>query len=416
MEKKLLHYLNESPTVFFILKKVDKNWELEYVTSNVVKLYGYSAEDFLSKKVKHEDFIYADDLHSFRNEQRQVSKVIKDEYIYKPYRLLNKGNIVWVNHIIKKIHDNEGKLSHYYGYLTDITESQKIKQDLERHISIINDNVLISITDKNGLIIDVSDAYCRLTKYTKAELIGRSHNLFRHSKTDDEFFFELWNTILDGRIWKGEHLNIDKYGNEFWVENSITPNFNDEGNIVGFTSVYNDITDKKRIAELSITDYLTKLYNRRHFSHIFETELKRAKRDSYNFVLMILDIDFFKQYNDTYGHDAGDDVIKSVALTLKNKLKRSKDFVFRLGGEEFGIITSNIDSVGLNKLTNELLESIRKLEIEHKQSSVSNIVTISIGVKIVDSNEEIEESLIYKLADSALYLAKRNGRNQVVIN
>lgn len=100
MEKKLLHYLNESPTVFFILKKVEKSWELEYVTSNVIKLYGYSAEDFLSKKVKHEDFIYNSDLHSFRDEQRQVAKVIKDEYIYKPYRLVNNGNIIWVNHII----------------------------------------------------------------------------------------------------------------------------------------------------------------------------------------------------------------------------------------------------------------------------------------------------------------------------
>ena len=415
MEKKLLHYLNESPTVFFILKKVEKSWELEYVTSNVIKLYGYSAEDFLSKRVKHEDFIYNSDLHSFRDEQRQVAKVIKDEYIYKPYRLVNNGNIIWVNHIIKKIHDEQGKLSHYYGYLTDITEMQKVKQDLERHLSIINDNVLISITDKKGIILDVSDAYCRLTKYNKNELIGKNHNLFRHPKTKDEFFIELWNTILHGRIWKGEHLNIDKYGNEFWVENSITPNFNDNGEIVGFTSVYNDITDKKRIAELSITDYLTKLYNRRHFSHIFETELKRAKRDNYNFVLMIVDIDFFKQYNDTYGHDAGDEVIKAVAMTLKNRLKRSKDFVFRLGGEEFGIITSNIDLVGINKLTKQLLEGIKELKIEHKSSTISEVVTISIGVKNVLEDENLEESLIYKLADSALYLAKQNGRNQVII-
>lgn len=416
MEKKLLHYLNESPTVFFILKKVNSSWELEYVTSNVINLYGYPAEDFLSKKLKHEDFIYAEDLYFFRKEQREVAKIIKDEYVYKPYRLLNKGKIIWVNHIIKKIHDRDGKLSHYYGYLTDITEAQKTKQELEQHLSIINDNVLISITDKEGIILDVSDAYCKLTNYSKDELIGKNHNIFRHSKTKDEFFIELWNTILDGRIWKGEHLNIDKFGNEFWVENSITPNFNDEGKIVGFTSVYNDITDKKRIAELSITDYLTKLYNRRHFSQIFDSELKRAKRDKYNFILMILDIDFFKQYNDTYGHDAGDEVIKQVANALNNVLKRSKDFVFRLGGEEFGIITSNVDISGVNKITSKLLNAIRELNIEYKQSSVSDIVTISIGVKIVNIDENLEDSLIYKLADTALYLAKNNGRNQVVVN
>ena len=366
MGDKVLHYLNESPTVFFILRKIDGHWELEYVTSNVKNLYGYSAEDFLSKKVKHEDFIFPEDLHQYRLEVRQISKIIKDKYTYKPYRILRDNKIVWINHILKIIYDKNGKVSHYYGYLNDITESIKNKNDLEQYLSIINNNVLLSITNKEGNIIDVSDAFCKLTNFSKNELIGKKHNIFRHPSIKDDFFKELWSTILKGYIWKGEHLNIKKDGSEIWVENTITPNFDENKNIVGFTSLYNDITDKKKIAQISITDFLTSLYNRRHFNAIFELELKRAKRDNKNFVLMILDIDFFKQYNDTYGHDKGDEVLKNISLALKDTLKRASDYIFRLGGEEFAIITSDIQYIGLVRLCNRLLQSVNDLKIEHR--------------------------------------------------
>jgi diguanylate cyclase (GGDEF)-like protein/PAS domain S-box-containing protein len=415
MQDKLSQYLNESPTVFFILKKENKSWELEYVTSNVVNLYGYSAEDFLLKKIKHEDFIFTEDLHTFRSEIRQVSKVIKNEYIYNPYRLVKNNQIIWVNHILKIIHDENGNVSHYYGYLNDITESQKIKKELEQHLNIINNNVLITISNQDGFIIDVSDAYCELTQFTKSELIGKKHNIFRHSSMDDTFFKELWETILNGKIWKGEYKNIKKDGTEFWVENSITPNFDEYKNITGFTSVYNDITDKKKISEISITDFLTDLYNRRHFNTIFDLEFKRAKRDKKNFILLILDIDFFKQYNDTYGHDGGDIVLRKVSDIIKTTLKRPNDYLFRLGGEEFGIITSDIEYIGVVKLCNRLLGSVMDLKIKHRASLINDFVTISIGAQIIKTSSDVNEKLVFKFADNALYEAKKQGRNRAVI-
>ena len=415
MQDKLSQYLNESPTVFFILKKENKSWELEYVTSNVVNLYGYSAEDFLLKKIKHEDFIFTEDLHTFRSEIRQVSKVIKNEYIYNPYRLVRNDQIIWVNHILKIIHDENGNVSHYYGYLNDITESQKIKKELEQHLNIINNNVLITISNQDGFIIDVSDAYCELTQFTKSELIGKKHNIFRHSSMDDTFFKELWETILNGKIWKGEYKNIKKDGTEFWVENSITPNFDEYKNITGFTSVYNDITDKKKISEISITDFLTDLYNRRHFNTIFDLEFKRTKRDKKNFILLILDIDFFKQYNDTYGHDGGDIVLRKVSDIIKTTLKRPNDYLFRLGGEEFGIITSDIEYIGVVKLCNRLLGSVMDLKIKHRASLINDFVTISIGAQIIKTSSDVNENLVFKFADNALYEAKKQGRNRAVI-
>jgi diguanylate cyclase (GGDEF)-like protein/PAS domain S-box-containing protein len=419
---KLTNYLNQSPTIFFILKKENNIWELEYVTENVINIYGFSAEDFLSKKIKHEDFIFPDDLKSFRAEAGNISSVINDEYIYEPYRILNKDKTVWIKHITKIIRDKNGKRSHYYGYLTDITDEKELYHKLEvksdhlkQYIKIVNENVFITMADKYGNIIDISDAYCTFTGYKKEELIGKKHNIFKHPDNDSYVFKELWKTITKGIIWRGEHLNIKKNGNPFWVENSITPNVNEDNEIIGYTSIYNDITDKKEISELLITDYLTKIYNRRHFNTVFELERKRSKRAKNNLILMILDIDFFKQYNDTYGHDAGDNVLHDVSQALKNTLKRAEDFVFRLGGEEFGIITSNIDKEGVLSLAKRLRESILNLKIEHKSSEVNAFLTISVGIKIVQNTSTITQTDIYKLADEALYKAKETGRNKSVI-
>ncbi|WP_072680609.1 diguanylate cyclase [Arcobacter sp. LA11] len=543
---KLLHYLNESPTVFFILKKDDGLWELEYVTDNVINIYGKTSEDFLNKKYHHEDFIHKVDLKKFNDEASKISRIEGDTFNYTPYRVLKGSMTSWISHTTKIIRDEDGKPKFYYGYITDITDqknlneklnnvntvldsifnnsfnlillldnrgklikanetsleiagykeqdvinryfwdlpwwnyctseekdilreeinivkmgsslknnkhyydttgqkievdfcfspvfdrdlnvthilceahditqSKNIQKRLDQYMRIVNDNVYITISDLTGKIVNVSDAYCKLTGYLRDELIDKKHSIFRHPDTEGYVFKELWSTINKGRLWKGEHKNRKKDGSTFWVENSITPNLDENGNITGYTSIYNDITDKKEISELLITDYLTKIYNRRHFNDIFEIELKRARRDQENFILMVLDIDYFKQYNDTYGHDAGDKALQLVANSLKYTLNRAHDFVFRLGGEEFGIITSKIGISGVKTLANKLKQSIENLEIEHKGNKVSNFITISIGTKIVSPESVLNQNDIYKLADNALYEAKDFGRNRAVIS
>ena len=148
----------------------------------------------------------------------------------------------------------------------------------------------------------------------------------------------MWNTLLSKKEWRGEIRNLAKNGDIYWTYAIITPILKNS-EIIGFTSIKSNITNKKHIEELSITDDLTKIYNRRFFNIKIEEEINRAKRDKKELCLIILDIDFFKQYNDTYGHQEGDIVIKSVANILKNKTNRADDLAFRVGGEEFVIIT-----------------------------------------------------------------------------
>ena len=128
-----------------------------------------------------------------------------------------------------------------------------------------------------------------------------------------------------------------------------------------------------------------------------------------------MDIDHFKQYNDNYGHQKGDEVLINFAACLKQSLHRSSDYTFRLGGEEFAIITSDIQYIGLVRLCNRLLKSVSDLKIEHRSSSINDFVSISIGAKIIKSNSAFSETKIFKLADNALYEAKELGRNKAVI-
>ena len=170
------------------------------------------------------------------------------------------------------------------------------------------------------------------------------------------------------------------------------------------------LTKKYKIE--SITDGMTKLYNRKYFDKIFDNMPFISNANRWDSAFVILDIDFFKQYNDTYGHDMGDLTLKSVATSLQNYFNRDYEYVFRLGGEEFGVILFDIDENILKKCLKDVNNNIESLNIEHKNSNISNVVTISIGAVIYKANSYVSCNSLYKMADRSLYESKENGRNQ----
>jgi diguanylate cyclase (GGDEF)-like protein/PAS domain S-box-containing protein len=294
-----------------------------------------------------------------------------------------------------------------------LENKNETEKKLNDYISLINENIIISSTDKNGYIIDVSEAFCKISEYSRDELIGKTHKLVRHPSTPIKFYEDMWTKILDGNIWKGEIHNISKTGKSYWVSAIIKPIFKNE-EIIGFTAIRTNITDKKHIEHLSITDELTQLYNRRFFNKKINEEINRAKRENNSFSFLIMDIDYFKQYNDTYGHQKGDLVLEKVALVLKKKASRASDFAFRLGGEEFGIITT-LDREKAIEFANSIKEEIENLKIEHEASEISKYLTISIGIVSKEGVAITNSDLLYKEADDNLYEAKRLGRNSIFI-
>ena len=165
---------------------------------------------------------------------------------------------------------------------------------------------------------------------------------------------------------------------------------------------------------LVITDELTQLYNRRYFNNIFPKELQRAARENMAISFLIFDIDHFKQYNDCYGHQKGDDVLKKIGAVLKKQCLRGSDIPLRLGGEEFGVIFSGLPVEEAFLFADKIRQAIADTQIEHVFNSAANCVTASFGLVTTLAHPHLNMDELYKQADDALYQAKDSGRNKVV--
>lgn len=173
---------------------------------------------------------------------------------------------------------------------------------------------------------------------------------------------------------------------------------------------------RERLTQLSHTDELTGLYNRRHFESVFPGEIRRAHRERQHFGLLMLDVDFFKAYNDHYGHPAGDEVLKQIAAVMRRCMRRTGDLVFRLGGEEFGALLMVEYPDDAEAIAEAIREDVEALDLPSEGAPLG-MVTVSIGVRLVDGQVPLADRPAARLmaeADGALYEAKKLGRNRVV--
>ena len=174
--------------------------------------------------------------------------------------------------------------------------------------------------------------------------------------------------------------------------------------------IKNDMLEK-----LSMYDGLTNIRNRRFFDETFEKTFSEIKRDKKSLAVLMIDIDFFKPYNDNYGHGQGDETLRKVAKALEKTIKRASDFVARYGGEEFVILLKDINKNGVEAVANNLLNAVRELKITHEFSKIENYVTISIGASFYNSNSDITKLELLLKADETLYEVKNGGRNNFAI-
>jgi diguanylate cyclase (GGDEF)-like protein/PAS domain S-box-containing protein len=318
----------------------------------------------------------------------------KENYIYK----LPTGEIVVIYNDITKQKQYEESL-------------KNLNYELKDKIDIINKNVIISTTDKDGIITDVSEAFCNISGYKKSELVGKPHNIVRHPHMEKETFDNMWSVIKNGYTWSGEVKNMKKGGGDYWVEAKIYPIFGKNGKISGYTSLRQNITNKKKIEELSITDELTTVYNRRYFNSVFTKEVYRSKRENKSITFAMIDVDDFKKYNDTYGHQKGDEVLEKLGKILKSHFRRGSDYPFRLGGEEFGVLFSNFTQNEAKDYLTSIRKEIQDLRIEHSTSK-HGVITVSIGFMSLEENFPNDKE-IYNLVDNAMYKAKRKGKNRI---
>lgn len=381
------------------------------VNKKACETLAYSRVEFLNKKIM--DFKKPFDNGISLTWDEEVQKLKKEKYLsIRSLHVSKDGIEIPVDANLSYVQNNNEEFM--IAVARDISEQlameNKIRKkayQLQRSQDVISKSVLYTTSDLEGRIISVSKAFEKLTGYKENELVGKNHSIFRTPDMTKEFYEQMWRILDNNEQFVGEIKNYAKNKKVYWVKLTIDPLFNKDGEKVGYSSYQENITDKKELEYLSSHDSLTGIKNRGEFKKELRVKIKSNKRYHQKFGLIMIDIDYFKSINDTYGHKVGDDVLVSIASCVKNSL-REDDFFARWGGEEFVIIASFAKIEDLEGLVCKLQAAIKELDLLPVP-----YLTASYGLTLF--TEEDDEESIQKRADDALYKAKRNGRNRYEI-
>ena len=293
-----------------------------------------------------------------------------------------------------------------------VTRHEETENQLQKlSLAVEYSSGMIVITDSKGRIEYCNPTFYRVTGYSAENVLGKKTSVLKSGLTDPLVYKDLWRTLLNGDSWHGEFLDRKKNDELYWCLQSISPIKNKQGAITNFVSIAHDISERKlaeeTIRHLAFYDPLTHLPNRMLFRERLEQALLHAKRSSALFSLMYLDLDRFKNINDTLGHLIGDKLLIEVGARIKQCL-REQETIARLGGDEFAIIILDIPRPTIaGKVAQKMLDAFTApFTIDGHELFVST----SIGISVYPNDATHIDQLI-KQADEALYLAKAAGRN-----
>ncbi len=269
----------------------------------------------------------------------------------------------------------------------------------------------VVITDAKGVIEYVNPAFEKTTGYSRDEAIGKTPKIVKSNKHQRDFYVKLWDKILQGEVYRDIFINKKKGGAIFYEEKTITPLLDSNQNIVNFISTGKDVTERIQTEEklhfLAYHDVLTELPNRALFLERIEHAISRHRSERQNFTVLFLDVDNFKNVNDTLGHDIGDTVLIQISNKLSSCIRKG-DTLARFGGDEFGILLNELAEENvISKISDKILTQLSK-PIKVKQNEIYLSASIGICTFPTDGNNA---NVLLKNADTAMYKAKELGRN-----
>jgi diguanylate cyclase (GGDEF)-like protein/PAS domain S-box-containing protein len=382
------------------------------VNPAMVRMFGYSSrEEMLAVDIKN-------DLY-FAPEERGSHILDTGQEEIDIYRMRRKdGSEIWVEDHGYYVHDEQGEILYHEGMLRDITERKQAEENsLLQSVALEAAANAISITDKNGTIQWVNPAWTALTGYSKEESIGRNPSIIKSDKHDADFYKTMWDTILAGKVWRGEVVNKRKDGSLYYEEETITPVLDGQGQVKNFIAIKFDITKHKQteadLQRLAHTDVLTRVNNRRYLFELAEHEFEVAKRYQQPLSIVMFDLDHFKQINDIYGHSIGDKMLERVAQVTHAQL-RDVDIIGRYGGEEFVVVLPMTKAQKASLLAQRILETVSAIRLHTENGPAA--VTLSIGIsETIHAPQDESVEAVIRRADAAMYAAKQAGRNRAVI-
>ncbi len=392
------------------------HWELNFMTETVT----WSDEIYNIYEVDPDKFEASFD--TFFNllspmEREKVGRAGIDTELNKnPYEIVHRfnfpgGRIKYVNETCQNFYDETGKLIRSVGTVQDIT-ARWITEERLRQLSraVEQSPVCVVITDLEGIISYVNPRFSELTGYSYDEALGQNPRILKSHITPKETFVELWKNLKAGTEWRGEFCNKKKNGEYYWEMAYISPVVDMQGNSTHFVAVKEDITARKlaevELRELSLSDDLTGLSNRRGFMHLAKQQLKVSDRNRKGLVLIFADLDKMKWINDTFGHAEGDWALIYTAGILKRSFRVS-DIISRLGGDEFVVLSVEAPEKSEGHIMDRLQEN---LQAHNMEAGRPYKLSISFGITTYNPEEPCTLDELIERGDKLMYEQKQKKK------
>lgn len=390
------------------------NHSVNILSNNAEKIFGISQEQLLNDPFPWRNFIHPDDFPNVESNQQKLNRGLS---IQHEYQIIDPDGEIHklMTHIFPRM-NNQGQITHHIGAAVDLSNIRRSELQLKSTMKQLADitNALdqtaeVTITDTKGIITYANDKFCKLSKYSREELIGQDHRIIKSGHHSPEVYQELWETISKGKIWNNEIKNKAKDGSFYWADSTIVPFLNEQGVPYQYIAIRKDITAKKEneeiIRKLAYEDILTNLPNRRSL----EIELEKTCHNKEKFAVLLIGLDDFKLINDHYGFKTGNKVLIEVSKRLVDIMKNEKSFLSHISGDEFVILLK-----GINQIDEAILLAENILQTVNKPIHIEDnllYMTTSIGICSFPTDGKDSSTLIEK-ADIALNEGKLKGKNQ----
>ena len=390
---------------------------LIYINKGFEELTGYTAEEVVGRNCR---FLQGDQTkqegvqiirESIRNEQPCEVEILN----YK-----KNGEIFWNELHLTPLFDKDGDLEYFIGIQKDVTARKKEQEARVLYEKVFRNTMQgVIITDQDSNIILVNEAFTKITGYALEEAIGNKPNMLSSGKQTATFYQKLWKNIQTEGQWEGELWNKRKNGEIYPEFLNISEVRNNDNEVTNYVAIFTDITDSKnrenQLAAMSMRDALTGIANRRKFDQYLQEKWLMLATIEEPISLILIDIDYFKLYNDYYGHLEGDAALKKVAQQIAKSIDEDKSLVARYGGEEFAVVLPQYDIDAAYEVALQICSHVEQAAILHQHSPVKDKVSISCGVASITPTNDKKVTLLIDYADQALYEAKKQGRDRAVI-
>jgi len=398
-------------------------WRLDLVTGRLhwsdelYRLFGIEPKEFAAsypaflEAVHPEDraavdAAYSGSLQTGANSYEIVHRIVRR----------SDGAIRHIHERCQHRRNAAGAVIESIGTAQDVTESQLAAQALRRAASVFEHaNDAIVITDARGTILDVNAAQCRLSGYSRAELLGQNPHFWSSGHHDPAFYRQLWQAVCEQGLWRGEIWNRRKSGEVYPCLLTISPVRDAQGRLQGYASISTDLSalreQQHQVERLSQYDALTGLPNRILLTDRLQQAMAQVLRRGLQLAVVYLDLDGFKAFNDHRGHKAGDELLLHVAQRLKAALPEDATLA-RMGGDEFVAVLPDLPHVAAAQPLLDALLAAVATPLDDASTDPDQTLTASLGVSFYPQSEAVDADQLLRQADQAMFQAKQSGKNR----